>query len=555
MKTTKIFFAAALSALMLSACSSDDTALSQPAAEGEVPVQLTSSTVQAVAHRAATNLNETKLTSGDVSVFISTNYATQYTYTAQSDGSLTSASTAYYPNDGSEIDIAACYPASASSDASSAATFTVSENQSSDPQYIASDLLWAQATGKSKASGSVALAFQHKMAKIIVNVTAGSGVSTISTITLKNIKRRVSFTASTGVLGTAEEVDGSHTDVIVGGNNNAAVIPPQTLSGQFLTIVTDQGTATYSFASAKVVEAGNYYQLNITVNRTNVGVTNTIGAWTGSGTANVSLMRAARVGDLYFSDGSWGTASEFPDKTPIGIVFCTPTSAKDQALGYHQGYVMALKRANSGANVANWCAAALQSTKVTDVLYGSTDQPVQWGNITSDLDGLTHCNTATSTYTLSNLTAINAAKNYTPAAPTSTSYLPNSGWYLPSIGQQYQWLIAFASSGSYYDNIKNYGNWTWRSTYADFYLNNATYSDASGNTATAINTYINGKLSTSANQAHYESFAKGHYLWSSTERAEGYAFSLSFSTGGNLGLSGGAGKSSTYRQVRPVLAF
>ena len=287
MKTTKIFFAAALSALMLSACSSDDTALSQPAAEGEVAFQLTSSTVQAVAHRAATNLNETKLTSGDVSVFISTNYATQYTYTAQSDGSLTSASTAYYPNDGSEIDIAACYPASASSDASSAATFNVSADQSSDENYIASDLLWAQATGKSKASGSVALAFQHKMAKIIVNVTAGSGVTSIGNITLKNIKRRVSFTASTGVVSAAQEI-GGNTDVLIGGNNNAACIPAQTLNGEFLTIVTDQGTATYSFTSSKEVVAGNQYTLNITVNRTNVGTTNTVSDWSSSGTITIT---------------------------------------------------------------------------------------------------------------------------------------------------------------------------------------------------------------------------------------------------------------------------
>ena len=557
-----ILFAGVLA--LTAACNSYDDDMASGSQSEQVPVTLSYQMLQADETRAAAGLtlNNDYIESGkNVTVRISNTGANSYSdyiYTTGASGALTPPSPVpYYPTDGTNVDFLAYFPSF------SGTTFSIQTDQTSDANYVASDLMWATPlTNQAKTTSNVTLTFSHKMAKIKVTATAGTAVTQINSVTLKQVMPTVTFNTTSGVVsgltGTAGDVKvvKDNTTSAVSG---AAVIPAQTIDGQLLAIgVTLQGGSTgtaYYSVSSKAFSAGGVYTLDITVSYPEVGATTAITGWTESGTGYVMPLRSARVGDLYFSDGTWGTAAEFPDKTPIGIVFCTPTSSKDQALGYYHGYVMALKRANNGSNVANWCVSSLQSTQVTDVLYGSTTQAVQWGNITTDLDGLTHCNRALNGRTQSDLTAINAAKTYSVNAPTSTTLLPNSGWYLPSIGQQYQWLIAFASSGTYYANIKNYGNWTWRSDYQDFYLNNSTYSDASGNTATAINNYINGRLSTDANKALYESFAKGHYLWSSTERTASHPFFLVFATNGSLYLDGSSGKSNSGLQVRAVLAF
>lgn len=272
----------------LASCSSSDN-MHLEQTDGRVPVELTNNIIGAVT-RAATTLNESALTTGDITVRTSEAYATAYTYTAGAEGAMTSTAPAYYPAGGASIDIVAYSPANANDGTSE--TFTVSADQSSDDAYIASDLLWAKAENKNSASGAVNIAFAHKMAKIIVNVTAGNGISTIQSITLKNIKRQCTFDYASGAVSDVAEVSGA-TDVAVttGGTTassmGAACIPAQDLIGDFIEITTDKGTATYRLSSAKPVSAGNYYTINLTLNLAAVGTTNTIEAWSDHGSVNI----------------------------------------------------------------------------------------------------------------------------------------------------------------------------------------------------------------------------------------------------------------------------
>lgn len=250
------------------------------------------------------------------------------------------------------------------------------------------------------------------------------------------------------------------------------------------------------------------------------------------------------VGNIIYADGYWNTAYDADFATahgnPIAIVFATTTSTYDQALGYTHGYAMALKRYNSGNNVANWCVAGLQGTQVTSTLVTTL------ADVRADKDGLKHCREAYTyidgtggTYSYSDLTAIYAAiSGYEAEVPAPGC---TSGWYLPSIGQEYSWLQA-AKSDVY--------------TGSEAWTDNSTYWTRSGESAAAagyMNTWMAGKGLTAS--THYEEFAQGHYLWASTERAAGYPFGLYFNTDGNLHLHGNAGKSNALRQVRAVLAF
>ena len=137
-------------------------------------------------------------------------------------------------------------------------------------------------------------------------------------------------------------------------------------------------------------------------------------------------------------------------------------------------------------------------------------------------------------------------------APASTAQLPNSGWYLPSIGQQYLWLTNLAG-------LSTSSSWTADTQSPIRYWSIA---GAAQTNAIALNTALTNAGLTAGTD--FDAFTKtenpndtGKYecFWSSTERTEGYPFDLYFDTYGGLSLNGNTAKSDAYLQVRAVLAF
>ena len=276
MKTTRLLFAAA-ALTVLAACTDEQTA------EERVPVRLAYTTLDATETRAAQNLNEGAFTTGEaVKVRISnTGEAdwTDYTFTTAAEGALSPSGFApYYPAGSQNIDIVAYYPTTAGE------TFTVKADQTLDADYKASDLMFASVTNQAKQAAPVNLLFDHKMAKLCLNITAGEGVGSITSVSILQVKPTVSFNPATGEVGAAS---GDAITIAVS-NRGAAVIPAQTITGGLLSIVTDKGTATYSVNNGKAFEAGHYYTMNITVNLRAVGATTDITGWISEGTLTVN---------------------------------------------------------------------------------------------------------------------------------------------------------------------------------------------------------------------------------------------------------------------------
>ena len=275
MKTKKLFFAAA-ALMVLTACSSDNQ--STEPIEERVPVTLAYSHLDVSETRAAQNLNEGTFASGeDVTVRISNTGAgewTDYDFTTGDAGAMNPASTVpYYPVGAQNIDIVAYYPATAGT------SFTVAANQTTDEGYKASDLMSASVTNQAKQAEAVNLSFSHKMAKLCVNVTAGSGVTSIISVSLPHIIRSVDFNPATGEVSSNNILSGN----VYMSNNGAALIPPQTITGPLLSIITDKGVATYSVPNGKEFLAGHVYTLNLTVTLLSVGATNAITSWNTDG--------------------------------------------------------------------------------------------------------------------------------------------------------------------------------------------------------------------------------------------------------------------------------
>lgn len=291
MKTKKILIVAA-ALTVLAACSSDDSPVDSPIvnAEQRVPVTLAYTTIDAVETRAAQNLNEGTFDSGEsVRVRISNTGEdtwAEYPFFTAADGAMTATDPApYYPAGNQNIDIVAYYPGTAWD------SFTVYADQTDDADYKASDLLFASVTNQAKQAEAVNLAFTHKMAKLNVNITAGAGVGSITSVSILGVKPTVSFDRATGGVG---EATGTATTIAVS-NNGAALIPPQTITGGLLSIVTDKGTATYS-VNNKAFAAGQLYTLNITVNLRAVGTTTAITGWTSEGTVTVNPVQRTPYG-------------------------------------------------------------------------------------------------------------------------------------------------------------------------------------------------------------------------------------------------------------------
>lgn len=293
------------------ACTSDD--VSQQRDADRVPVTLSYTTQPQVDTRAAaaTNLNNDYIESGkQVTVRISETHPSDYTtgsfdeykYTTGEGGALALPSPApYYPLNGTNVDILAYYPSFDGTE------FTIKTDQTGNANYTASDLMWAEPIiNTAKSPSNKTLTFAHKMAKLIVTATAGTAVTQINSVTLKQVKPTVTFNKLTGAVsgltGDAGDVkivkDETATSV-----SGAAVIPDQTITGALLEIgVTleggNTGIATYTVPSGKTFTAGSVYTLDITVSYPEVEAETAITGWTEGGTAIIQRSTVQQTFDV-----------------------------------------------------------------------------------------------------------------------------------------------------------------------------------------------------------------------------------------------------------------
>ena len=300
--------------------------------------------------------------------------------------------------------------------------------------------------------------------------------------------------------------------------------------------------------------------------------------------ANYEALRPVKVGDLLFSDGTWGTLDEFPAKTPVAIVFSTDVSYTDYNANYTHGYAVALKDAvnpnSAGTYTMAWSTENVtigtplqmtsyvigtQTTAGLNLSTAALQSDYQASDTYMDGRSETYYITQTSNYSQTVYPAAYAAINYaagyesTADAAATTAPTGSSGWYLPSIGQLWELVYAFGG-------LSDSDTRTPRPTYCDFY-----WDGKASAVRTAINNAAAAALKNTAETVDksslwtnfiWQSSGTSGYYWSSTESAynhssssAGYAFNLGFYTDDILYLSGNDAKSAANRRVRPVLAF
>ena len=256
-----------------------------------------------------------------------TEYATTYKPTAATTIAVQSgAAVPYFKAGGTAVNVYGWYPALDSSK-----SFTVQNDQSTQDNYVKSDLLLADKVQSTRnlSTGVVTAAilpFRHAMSKIVLNVTAGDGV-TVNNVRLAGVKKTVAINDATKTALTLGSASGDAGEVTVhstsftsssGQQTMAAVIPPQSVSGDFIKVnVTVGGSkrdVTFALGEAKTLATNQTYTLTLTVNKQNIGATLTILGWTASSTA-VNIEPSTEGGggllslDLNIFDTTYSTTS------------------------------------------------------------------------------------------------------------------------------------------------------------------------------------------------------------------------------------------------------
>lgn len=284
----KKYFILAAAVLTMTACSNDEN---ENSVINDNAINLTANVAGATATRAGVAVQSTYFDENELINVEATPYIEEAAGTMASAIYKTSAVTsttinALNINSGETalrwpaigtVAFRAFYPSTVTS---STTTFSVLENQS-DANYKASDLMYGvTATEKvSKTTSAVELTFTHALTKIIVNLSAGDGM-TGADIAACTIKLHAKKTADI-VNGVAQTATGDVADITMGSGTEtaassgiyaaAAIIVPQTVDGSstpvdFITITTSGNhSVTYQLDEEKAFAAGNVYTFNFTV--------------------------------------------------------------------------------------------------------------------------------------------------------------------------------------------------------------------------------------------------------------------------------------------------
>ena len=206
----------------------------------------------------------------------------QYTTTGTSAFSPVSGDEIYYPTTGS-VDFMAYYPWNTGYTLGTAIPVEIG-TQTSQPAF---DLLWAKATGVAgagydKNTTTVPLVFDHKLSKIVMNVTLGAGVSgTISDVTIKGMNTKNTFDLAAGTLGTADTPANITPREVTANSEYDAIIMPETYAAGVVTVDFTVAGATYTWTlAAETFAPGNEYTYAVTISKGGVSATGTITPWT-----------------------------------------------------------------------------------------------------------------------------------------------------------------------------------------------------------------------------------------------------------------------------------
>lgn len=481
MKKNGFFFgllAAVAMTSVFTSCSNDEGESLNNVAQ---PKQLTLKSQVSLTRSTSQSLQTTQIASGvKVGAYVvqgttPTSNGNNVQLTADGLGNFTGGAMTW-PTEGS-VNIYAYAPYSSSYTLSGANAFSIQTDQSSDANYLASDLLYGVPTANNPVSetsdGTVPMTFAHKLTKLNINITNNNTEVDLKGATVK-VMNTLPTTSLTLTDGSIAAASGSATDITAAtfatdatSFNSSAIIVPQTIaSGTTLVKIEPvSGTALIAKLGSEVTFAGGKsYTYTVTINaaavvETELTLTNAqVTDWDSStdalnGTAEEYTGPVTYgIGDYVMTDGTLLKASALTDANKANvaaIIFSTTVSSTDATAGYG-AYAMSVKRYGSR-----------KFTAVDGYTTALGDAVVDWykeaAGAYNDYDGRTKTATMlTNDYYTTGLATDDekAAFIANMGGISSLTAITGQGsgndiseWFLPSFGQMVQLLNQFGEAG------------------------------------------------------------------------------------------------------------
>ena len=369
--------------------------------------------------------------------------------------------------------------------------FSVNTDQTSDANYLASDLVWATAskTHSTATDDKIPLSFSHSLTKVNITISKATGSNVNlegATVYITNTSTSATVNAKTGVAtastGTNQITAATISSDLTAGDANStttacAVIIPQTLAANtaFIKIVTTEtnGSKTLiaKLGAATTFAANTPYDMSVSVgsvaDNSSTEVTLLLGSTEISGwdTSATLGQKTYGVGDYVLNDGTFlkSTDDDFETKksTIVAKIFSTKVSDIDAAAGFN-AYGVGIKvfknRTWYSVNTGDY-----QSTQVNSNVTTLDDA-------IDDLDGRAKTQVLMEKYYPSLTTGDNQTKfvanliNYEVTINSSANNL--SKWFLPSFGQIAQIFNQFGQTKlikGYNDSSNNATAYTYDS--------------------------------------------------------------------------------------------
>ena len=401
-------------------------------------------------------------------------------------------------------------------------SFSVADDQSTEANYLASDLLLAKAPNQSQNT-TVTLPFSHLMSQIrvIISKADGSNINLENaTVSITNVDKTVVFTPNADTPLGATSGNGNITAATIASDLTAgsgtatayALIVPQTLAAgtAFIQIVakdTENNSKTLigKLGEAATFASGTPYSLTISVGTitdpvTEVAVSLGAASLIAWDTVVPIGLTAYGVGDYVLKDGTFIKAADYSANSSnvAAIIFSTTVSSTDKAAGYN-AYAMGLTRrtARTFPNLDDYKTQVLTSA-VTGYYAGYSDldgrtktaQMLAHEFYTTGLD-----DTGRSTF-VANMSGYTPA--FTDAAKNETTGTV-SDWFLPSFGQMRQILsefggVTFVVSGEEDPSETNTGH-TINGTALNSWGSNSPFYTSDNNALTTLVTNLNSHVS------------------------------------------------------------
>lgn len=282
---TRLFVSMAAAALILAGCANDENEMDNWNGE----IRLSSGlVVQTRANNS--DVPDKQIAEGQqIGIYVEgVTGETAYTnVSADADGSgnfSSYSSTMYYPQSGKDVQISAYHPYS--QEVSDTYDFTVETDQATDANYFNSDLLYSNKKTYARSKNAHSLTFEHKLVKVVCNLTSGEGSPEITGATVEIVtpERAVSFNRTTGAV--ADATTSAKGDNVTLGQYGAIIAPQTNAKGtKFLKVILTSGGELYYTIPNGAVDAnlelasGSVYTFNITVDLTELKVSSEISDW------------------------------------------------------------------------------------------------------------------------------------------------------------------------------------------------------------------------------------------------------------------------------------